>query len=593
MTVTAPGKPIPIPTDFPVEWANPVDARKHWQFEGVHYPDPMMPLEFELMAAIYGGGMNTGARAYDLPIRIEARQINTYLYAAVTPLGAPPDAVLRLMLGLKRLWPGLVAAIERKAIAGQVAGFLNKLEPVIARLGAYWHEELLPEVQRYLSEWQAFDLAAASLAELPAHLETTLTRARRVGDIHFLIVFPYLLALSQFDDLYRELFPAAAPFDSYRLLQGFDNKSLAGDRALWKLSRKAKTMPEVRHILEQEPAGQVMAALSQAATGQIFLEEFQAYLAEFGQRGDKFSTIAEVSWLEDPTPAIKSLKDYLPRPDQDMTADLAAEAIERERLVAEARAHLHPQPQAVRDRFAALLTAAQTAIVIHADHGYWIDYCALYQVRRVLLAVGQRLAGAGVITAEADLFYLTLAEIKTVIGMLLENQQPPDRRTLVAERKAEVAHFRTIQPPPMLGTMPLAAPPENPLSRAMVKLDGTGPLPPAENGRGPTVLQGNGASPGVVRGPARIVHSLSQAGKLQAGDILIARTIAPPWTPLYATVAAVVAENGGILSHGAILAREYRLPAVFGAVAATQQFKDGQIVEVDGTAGTIRLISAN
>ena len=592
MTVTAPGRPIPPPADFPVRWANPADARKHWQFEGVHYPDPMTGLEFELMATIYGGGMNTAAQVYELPIRVEARQVNTYFYGAVTPLGAPPDVVIRLMLRLKRVWPGLIEAVEQKAIGGQVARFLNKLNPVIARLGAYWYEELLPEVQHYLTDWQAFDLTA-SLADLQAHLETTLTRARRVGDIHFLIVFPYLLALSQFDDLYGELFPTAALFDSYRLLQGFDNKSLAGDRALWKLSRKAKSLPEVRHILEQEPSSQVMAALSQSATGQIFLEELQAYLAEFGQRGDKFSTIADVSWLEDPTPAIKSLKDYMPQPDQDMAADLAAEAIERERLVAEAREQLQTQPQAVRDRFDALLTAAQTAIVIHADHGYWIDYCALYQVRRVLLALGQRLVEGQVITTKSDLFYLTLAEIKAVTEALLQTQKGPDQRALVAERQAEVAHFRTIRPPAMLGTMPLAAPPANPLSRALVKLDGTGPLPATENGAGLTILQGNGASPGVVRGPARIVHSLSQADKLQAGDILIAGTIAPPWTPLYATVAAVVAENGGILSHGAILAREYRLPAVFGAIAATHHFQDGQIVEVDGTAGTIRLISAS
>jgi phosphohistidine swiveling domain-containing protein len=188
---------------------------------------------------------------------------------------------------------------------------------------------------------------------------------------------------------------------------------------------------------------------------------------------------------------------------------------------------------------------------------------------------------------------LLLDNFEQVTEALLQTEKGPDQRALVAERQAEVAHFRTIQPPAMLGTMPLAAPPANPLSRALVKLDGTGPLPATENGAGLTILQGNGASPGVVRGPARIVHSLSQADKLQAGDILIAGTIAPPWTPLYATVAAVVAENGGILSHGAILAREYRLPAVFGAIAATHHFQDGQIVEVDGTAGTIRLISAS
>ena len=93
-----------------------------------------------------------------------------------------------------------------------------------------------------------------------------------------------------------------------------------------------------------------------------------------------------------------------------------------------------------------------------------------------------------------------------------------------------------------------------------------------------------------MRGVAKVVRSLAEADKLKPGDILIAETTAPPWTPLFATVAAVVTDTGGILSHSAVVAREYRIPAVVGAFNATGTLSDGQMVEVDGDQGVVRII---
>jgi phosphoenolpyruvate synthase/pyruvate phosphate dikinase len=115
-------------------------------------------------------------------------------------------------------------------------------------------------------------------------------------------------------------------------------------------------------------------------------------------------------------------------------------------------------------------------------------------------------------------------------------------------------------------------------------------MPPAPATE-PDVLRGIPASSGAERGPAKVLHSLAEAGKLQPGDILVAEATVPPWTPLFATAAAVVTDVGGVLSHGAIVAREYCIPAVVGAGIATKVIHDGQLVEVDGDAGTVRLIS--
>ena len=104
------------------------------------------------------------------------------------------------------------------------------------------------------------------------------------------------------------------------------------------------------------------------------------------------------------------------------------------------------------------------------------------------------------------------------------------------------------------------------------------------------MLRGHAGSAGVVRGPARVIHTLSESAKLRLGDVLVAATTTPPWTPLFAIAGAVVTDTGGVLSHCAVVAREYRIPAVVGTGNATQRIHNGQMVEVDGSAGIVRLL---
>jgi len=113
------------------------------------------------------------------------------------------------------------------------------------------------------------------------------------------------------------------------------------------------------------------------------------------------------------------------------------------------------------------------------------------------------------------------------------------------------------------------------------------------NPREANKVKGIAGSAGVVRGTARVIHSLEEAGKLQPGDVLVTKFTLPPWTPLFATASAVVTDSGGVLSHSAVVAREYRIPAVVGTDYATSTFHDGQLIEVDGNAGIVRVVSEN
>jgi pyruvate,water dikinase len=112
--------------------------------------------------------------------------------------------------------------------------------------------------------------------------------------------------------------------------------------------------------------------------------------------------------------------------------------------------------------------------------------------------------------------------------------------------------------------------------------------PPPES-PDPRIINGNAASAGRVTGTARVILSLDESERLRQGEILVCPATMPPWTPLFAIAAAVVTDHGGVLSHTAIVAREYQIPAVVGAKVATTLIRDGQTITVDGNAGTVKL----
>jgi pyruvate,water dikinase len=160
-----------------------------------------------------------------------------------------------------------------------------------------------------------------------------------------------------------------------------------------------------------------------------------------------------------------------------------------------------------------------------------------------------------------------------------------DQRSLVAERRASIARARLVMAPRALGIVPDGPMPADPVALAFGKFFGAPPPSTTE----PGVLRGHPGSPGRAHGPAKVIRSLAEAAKLRPGDVLIAESTASSWTPLFATVAAVVTDTGGVLSHCAVVAREYGVPAVVGTATATEQIHDGQLLEVDGDAGLVRI----
>jgi phosphohistidine swiveling domain-containing protein len=547
---------------FPVVWTDPADEALFWEHDAMHFPDALTPMEAAMIKRTFGHGLVYGARAYHAPIeRVEVRAINGYHYASIIPTAGTPDEM---------------------AAQGALAG--DSVRAALGRLEELWCENVLPEIRAHLGFWDSFDLGGATRAAFVAHLDETWARLTRLWELHFVVVLPAYLAMSEFDETYRGLFPEAGPLDSYRLLEGLPNMTVEVGQALWQLSRVAIAEPAVGDVFMSRPADEIPAALYGSAVGRAFLADLEAFLDRYGRRGDKWSILSP-SWTEDPTPAIERLRDFVRRPESEapaMTTHSAAAG--REQAIAAARDRLRDYPAQIAGRFEGMLAAAQAATPISEDHNFWIDNMSIHHLRAVLLEAGQRLVEDGTVAVAGDVFMLDPEELRAALAAPGE-----DLRPLVRERLAQMARQRTMTPPATLGTRPSAPLPDDPFTRMATKFNPAAPPAPAAEDelRGSA---GSAGSSGTVRGTARVITSITEAGRIQPGEILVAQATAPPWTPLFATVAAVVTDTGGVLSHCAVVAREYAIPAVVGTGVATSVIADGQTIEVDGDAGIVRIV---
>jgi pyruvate,water dikinase len=186
-------------------------------------------------------------------------------------------------------------------------------------------------------------------------------------------------------------------------------------------------------------------------------------------------------------------------------------------------------------------------------------------VRAGALALGRRMAAEGVIAEPGDIFHLTWMDVEAYVA---GRSGVAGLKPLVADRKTRRAANLAKEPPDLIiGEAPVKKAP-----------------PPAAAG---PVLSGTGVASGRGAGVARVILHPDEGARLQPGEVLVAPSTDPAWTPLFLRASAVVMEIGGYLSHGAIVAREYGLPAVANVPGLLQTIKDGESLIVDGDAGKV------
>jgi pyruvate,water dikinase len=261
----------------------------------------------------------------------------------------------------------------------------------------------------------------------------------------------------------------------------------------------------------------------------------------------------------------------LREPEQDPESARQRLAEDAEQLADDIRVRLRGRPDDLA-RFEEALAHARTVGPLTESHNYWLDRMVHAHSHRFAVRVGQRLVQAGVIEGPADIFYLYEREV----GELL--RKPKSMRPLVAARKSDLKHWSTIRPPKYLGK-------PSDLGTPSGRFDS----PPPEQ-TDAALLKGTGACPGKVAGPARVVVTPEEFEGVKLGDILVCPSSNPSWVPLFGIIRGLVTNTGGVLSHAAVVAREFGVPAVVGTGEATRRIRDGQWIEVDGTAGEVRIL---
>lgn len=567
-----PGAAVGLP---PPEWREPEDATVHWQREVTHFPMPMTVLDGSFLE-ITNGGFRHGVTRYRLPFTTTTRRFWAHVYYHFRERDPSQPLV-------------------------DPAPPVRDVNATARDLASIWEREWLPELQDHLDRWHSFDLEAATDDALLEHLDDTVRRLRRLWQLHFEIVFALGRAKKHFTELYTELFRPASPLAPLIPLLGFENLTTRAGHAVWKLRDAQPLAPDAVAALTTMDASEAWRYLSEAPELAGLHAALRAYLVEHGRR-PHYVALSAPTLLEDPTPVVKLLQDALRRPDYDPEQQRHEKAAERERVVAEAREALRGYPASVRDEFDARLAQAQVATRLNEDHNYLIDYTGTGTVRLVALACGARLVASGTLASAEDVRHLTFDEIRDAMAA----RPRPDLRPLVAERQAEFDRLASASVPYEFGPRPEPSGPAAAAPAAGPPFGG--PRPPRPEAAGASAAGGstgaNGApsatrtrtltgtpgSPGVARGRARVLASMSEATRFQPGEVLVAPVTAQTWTPLFATAAALVTDHGGMLTHSAVVAREYGLPAVVAVGNATATLRDGMLVEVDGDRGIVLII---
>jgi pyruvate,water dikinase len=305
-----------------------------------------------------------------------------------------------------------------------------------------------------------------------------------------------------------------------------------------------------------------------AADWSEFKLRFEKHLDEFGHTSYEFDFMNPTP-AETPELILDAVKMYVEGKGSDPYARQREVIENREQTVRKIRSRFKLIPKRWFDK--ALQWAMNTGPAREdslADMGMGHT-----TIRHLLGELGKRFVANGALENAEDIYWLVEDEVDELASLLERNEKLPDCSSKAYARKAEWRVRMRLAPPPML-----------PEKSRWAKL-----VPGGKGEVSGNVIKGLGASAGKVTATARLLFSPEDFGRMKPGDVLVAVTTTPAWTPLFTMASAIVTDIGGPLSHSSIVAREYGIPAVLATGGATRRIRDGQTVTVDGSAGTVTL----
>jgi phosphohistidine swiveling domain-containing protein len=462
------------------------------------------------------------------------------------------------------------------------------LRPWIEDFDGVW-KKLQHEIMAIYKPLREFDYDKATNAELLYKLWETRWMYARHWEIHFQGMYVAYNGWLLLEAECKELFNITDQDPEFqKMLIGFDNKIYQNDRELWQFAQDAMKAGLADIFLKNEPkADVVIPKLEQTDAGRKFVKKLRDWLHENGWRMQRMAEINEPCWIEDPSPVMLYIRNYIEKGggfDLEVTRRKLAE--EREKAVAN---FMKRVPAEKKEWFLALIRLAQKASSYSEEHNWYCDLYSHAMIRRNCLGIGRRLVQAGTIDKPEDTFFLNPDEIERVI-MVPERH---DLRPLVARRRKEWEQWQTRPNPPVFTTRANIG--EAVMQDIIPAMDAiaikivVGEMPKVR----PELkadLYGLAGATGIAEGPARVVMSFEELPQVQMGDILVAPATFPSWTPVFSRIAGVVIDRGGTLGHAAIVGREFGIPAVVNTFEATAKIKTGMRIRVNGTEGTVYIL---
>lgn len=574
------------------------------------FPDPLSPAFLSVVAPLFHSmlAFTFETLGFEPPQTIPAIGVfynqpyfhREYIQAALAPLSPPVREALVTQVvnpfGKHERNLPTEASLAYLGMVRRLLGFLTGFPKQLPGLLAAYHVEI--------EKFNALPFEKMPDGEIMTRVRDLLqAHASKLLNYDFLMIALIGITYQTLGSLLERYYGEESEQVRARLISGVTgNVTMETNKKLWDLAQEAKKSASVRALLSAPLTGGVgdgsqgagdkgresrienikarrqggvrerlREKLMADGDGRIFLAQLDAFLERYGHREVQMD-ILYPTWGEDPTPVLQFVRRYF---DADENASPHAQQArlvrEREQLAREVDERVQ------RDLRGRIAVAPIFHWVLHNTQTHTRERDTMHfeltrlfpPFRRALLELGARWQKQNVLEAQDDIFFLTLDEMDRVIA----GQEPLRMQALVKERRAEFEYSRQHGAPALL--------------RDGAAVETVQVRDESAAGQ----LRGVAGSPGRVSGIVRVIRGPQEFEKLQRGEILVAPLTNPVWTPLFAIASGIVTQVGGILSHGAIVAREYGIPAVMAVRDATTRLQDGQRVTVDGNKGIVSLDS--
>lgn len=531
---------------------SPEELQEFWISLDDHLPGPTSPLFASLIIPALKSGMKKIGEKYQVP-DLNIKDIKLYkghLYSSPSLPNSGTETAPIFDEGIFELFP-----------------HLNKrMYDILEKNFFPFYEKLDHQMNKPLT----LEEAIIGFEELKAFYI-------QAYDDHFEIVIPQIILSTIIEDmLVTYTGDQKQAVILHEMMIGIMNKSLETDQKLSHLAKDIRQDAELLYAFKNSATNsELLYALNQTDKGKTFIEKMEGFLQIYGWRSVKSHDFTEETWIENSDFVLDIIRNNVQH-QRDFNEEFAQAVIKRCETYKQFMSQV--KDTTFKTKFETLYQIALQAANIRDDHHFYIDAMLDAKARLYLLKIGELLAQKGAIPQQEDLWYLYAEEVHKALSTSITYN------SVIQQRKIEMKENEAIQPPTYTGT-----PSQAQLEQAEKMI---GSLRVNENNTD-DIIHGIGASSGIISGKVKIITCADEFSQFQKDDILVCKTTTPLWTSLFRDAKAVITDSGGILSHSAIIAREYMMPAVLGTRIATEKLQSGDLVTVDGSNGRIHLLKQN